>query len=55
MAVPDGQNREVCPLWRKDFSGVPKVHIVTGDYEPLRDEGVAVYQRHTAQGVKCTA
>lgn len=49
------QHPEVSPLWRNDFSGLPKVHIVTAEYDPLRDEGEALYQRLTEQGVKCTA
>lgn len=55
LAGADRQHPEVSLLWRNDFSGLPKVHIVTAEYDPLRDEGEALYQRLTAQGVKCTA
>lgn len=41
-------------IWRDDFSGLPPVHIVTAEFDPLRDEGEALYQRLTEQGVDCT-
>ena len=45
---------EASPLWRKDFNGLPPVHILTAEYDPLRDEGEALYQRLLEQGVDCT-
>lgn len=45
---------EASPLWRKDFNGLPPVHILTAEYDPLRDEGEALYQRLLKQGVECT-
>ena len=45
---------EASPLWRKDFSGLPPVHILTAEYDPLRDEGETLYQRMVEQGVDCT-
>ena len=39
----------------EDFSGLPAVHIVTAEYDPLCDEGEALFQRLTEQGVTCTA
>ncbi len=45
---------EASPLWRDDFSGLPPVHILTAEYDPLRDEGEALYQRMIAQNVVCT-
>ncbi|CAA0237201.1 alpha/beta hydrolase [Klebsiella oxytoca] len=45
---------EASPLWRKDFNGLPPVHILTAEYDPLRDEGEALYQRLLEQGVECT-
>ncbi|EML9471416.1 alpha/beta hydrolase [Klebsiella michiganensis] len=45
---------EASPLWRKDFHGLPPVHILTAEYDPLRDEGEALYQRLLEQGVDCT-
>jgi acetyl esterase len=55
LAGANRQHPEVSPLWREDFSGLPAVHIVTAEYDPLCDEGEALFQRLTEQGVKCTA
>jgi len=46
---------DASPLFRNDFSGLPTVHIITAEYDPLRDEGEALFVRMTQQGVKCTA
>lgn len=46
---------DASPLFRNDFSGLPPIHIITAEYDPLRDEGEALYVRMTQQGVKCTA
>lgn len=56
MYLPDFDLRhpEASPLWREDFGGLPPVHIVTAEFDPLRDEGEALYQRLTEQGVDCT-
>ncbi|GHD95866.1 lipase [Pseudocitrobacter faecalis] len=45
---------EASPLWRDDFGGLPPVHIITAEFDPLCDEGKALYQRMTEQGVVCT-
>lgn len=45
---------EVSPLWRDDFNGLPSTHIITAQYDPLRDEGQALYQKMKEQGIKCT-
>lgn len=42
------------PLWRDDFNGLPPTHIITAEYDPLCDEGEALYQRMTEQGVQCS-
>ncbi|MCK7055199.1 alpha/beta hydrolase [Enterobacter roggenkampii] len=55
LARADRKHPEVSPLWREDFSGLPAVHIVTAEYDPLCDEGEALFQRLTEQGVTCTA
>jgi len=51
----DFMHPEVSPLWRDDFSGLPPVHIITAEYDPLCDEGEALFSRLTEQGVNCTA
>ncbi|MDI9803163.1 alpha/beta hydrolase [Citrobacter koseri] len=50
----DRQHPEVSPLWRDDFSTLPPAHIITAEFDPLCDEGEALYQRLTEQGVDCT-
>lgn len=45
---------DVSPLWRDDFSGLPPVHIITAEFDPLCDEGEALFQHMTEQGVTCT-
>lgn len=51
----DFTHPEASPLLRNDFSELPPVHIITAEYDPLRDEGEALFSRLTQQGVKCTA
>jgi acetyl esterase len=51
----DFRHPEASPLWRDDFSGLPPVHIITAEYDPLCDEGEALFARLTEQGVNCSA
>ncbi|MDA8478699.1 alpha/beta hydrolase [Citrobacter sp. Awk 4] len=51
----DRRHPEASPLWRDDFIGLPPVHIITAEFDPLCDEGEALYQKMTEQGVNCTA
>jgi acetyl esterase len=57
MYLPNGerQHPEASPIWRDDFSGLPPVHIITAEFDPLCDEGEALYERLTEQSVVCTA
>ncbi|EAN9048453.1 TPA: alpha/beta hydrolase [Salmonella enterica subsp. enterica serovar Anfo] len=50
----DLRHPEASPIWREDFAGLPPVHILTAEFDPLRDEGEALYQRFQEQGVACT-
>ncbi|EMU6618770.1 alpha/beta hydrolase [Citrobacter freundii] len=54
MPKTDPLHPEVSPLWRKDFNGLPPMHIITAEFDPLRDEGEALYQRFLKQGVECS-
>ena len=54
MPKTDSLHPEVSPLWRKDFNGLPPTHIITAEFDPLRDEGEALYQRFLEQGVECS-
>lgn len=47
----DVMHPEASPLWREDFAGLPAVHIITAEYDPLRDEGELLYSRLIEQGV----
>ncbi|ELW1648689.1 alpha/beta hydrolase [Enterobacter oligotrophicus] len=55
LAGTNRQHPEASPLWRDDFNGLPPVHIVTAEYDPLCDEGEVLYQYLSEQGVNCTA
>lgn len=48
------QHPEASPLWRNDFNGLPPVHIITAEYDPLCDEDEALYQRLSEQDVEST-
>ncbi|MFV4774173.1 alpha/beta hydrolase fold domain-containing protein [Citrobacter portucalensis] len=54
MPQTDPLHPEVSPLWREDFNGLPPTHIITAEFDPLRDEGEALYQKFLEQGVECT-
>ncbi|MDA8501947.1 alpha/beta hydrolase [Citrobacter sp. Awk 2] len=54
MPQTDLYHPEVSPLWRDDFNGLPPTHIITAEFDPLCDEGEALYHRLQKQAVDCT-
>jgi acetyl esterase len=55
--VPEGmslEDRELSPLRADDFSNLPPAHIVTAEFDPLRDEGSAYADQLRAAGVEVT-
>ncbi|EPJ3207179.1 alpha/beta hydrolase [Salmonella enterica subsp. enterica serovar Derby] len=54
MPQTDLYHPEVSPLWRDDFNGLPPTHIITAEFDPLCDEGEALYHRLQQQAVDCT-
>ena len=39
------KRKDICPLLNKDYSHYPTTLVITGDLDPLRDEGVAFYKK----------
>ncbi|MDU2191777.1 MAG: alpha/beta hydrolase, partial [Klebsiella pneumoniae] len=52
LASTPANHPDASPLWREDFHGLPPVHILTAEFDPLRDEGEVLYRRLTEQGVE---
>ncbi len=48
----DKTNPELYPLSQNDFSGLPPTHIITAEFDPLRDEGEQLYKTLLASGVE---
>lgn len=53
-SLADTMNPYFAPITRSDLSGLPEAVIVTGEYDPLRDQGEAYLSKLYSAGVEAT-
>ncbi len=53
-AEKDGKNPLVSPLFAEDLSFMPPTYLLTGECDPLRDEGKMLADHLIKDGVQCT-
>jgi acetyl esterase len=55
--VPEGTDRQhvrLSPFYAASFTDLPPAHIITAEFDPLRDEGEAYAEKLQATGVRVT-